>query len=117
MILREVAPLWAAGRHRRLVLQGLRRMLVRRCSGTDAHAAVILLGDAAGGTAVVAAIRMGDAPSDMGSPLHRAEDGPVLSAAADGVGALRQCFCTQLRGLTTEKKASVAMRQEGHRAM
>ena len=43
----------------------------------------------AGGTAVVAGIRVviGDAPSQMGSPLHRAEEGPVLIAA----GALQGC--------------------------
>jgi hypothetical protein len=53
-----------------------------------AHAAVILLGDVGGGTAGVAVILKGDAPCDhMGSPPHRAEEGPVLIAA----GALQGC--------------------------
>ena len=47
--------------------------------------------DAAEGTAVVAVIVMGDVPSQMGSPPHRAEEGPVLSAADAGVGALQSC--------------------------
>ena len=50
---------------------------------------MILLGDAAGGTAGVAVIVVGDAPSRMGSPPHRAEEGPVLSASDAGVGSLR----------------------------
>ena len=53
----------------------------------DAHATVILLGDVGGGAAGVTVISKGDAPSDMGSPPHRAEEGPVLSAA----GALQGC--------------------------
>ena len=60
----------------------------------SAHAAVILLGDAAGGTAGVSVIVVGDAPSDMGSPLHRAEEGPVPSAADAAVGALQSCLGT-----------------------
>ncbi len=48
---------------------------------------MILLGDAAGGTAGVAVIVAGDAPCDMGSPPHRAEAMPVLIAA----GALQGC--------------------------
>ena len=59
-------------------------------AGTDAHAAV----NVAGGTAVVAGIVIGDAPSQMGSPPHRAEEGPVLSAADAGVGALQSCLGT-----------------------
>ena len=59
------------------------------CRGMNAHAAVIPLGDAAGGTAGVAAIVAGDAATRMGSPLHHAEEGPVLSAADAGVGSLR----------------------------
>ena len=56
----------------------------------NAHAAVILPSDAAGGTDVVAVIMVGDAQFDVGSPPHGAEAMPVLSAA-DGVGALRCC--------------------------
>ncbi len=39
---------------------------------------------------MVAVIVAGDAQFDVGSPPHRAEAMPVLSAA-DGVGALRCC--------------------------
>jgi hypothetical protein len=56
----------------------------------NAHAAVILPSDAAGGIAVVAAIVAGDAHCDVGSPPRRADEGQALSAA-DGVGALRCC--------------------------
>ena len=56
----------------------------------NAHAAVILPSDAAGGIAVVAAIVAGDADCDVGSPPRRAEERPAVSAA-DGVGALRCC--------------------------
>ena len=42
---------------------------------------MILLGDVGGGIAGVAVIVAGDAPCDMGSPPHRAEAMPVLSAA------------------------------------
>jgi hypothetical protein len=52
----------------------------------NAHAVVILPSDAAGGIAMVAVIVAGDAQIDVGSPLHRAEATPVISAA----GAL-QC--------------------------
>ncbi len=60
------------------------------CSIMNAHAAVILPSDAAGGIAMVAVIVVGDAQLDVGSQPHRAEAMPVLSAA-DGVGALRCC--------------------------
>ena len=39
---------------------------------------------------MVAVILAGDAHCDAGSPLHRAEAMPAISAA-DGVGALRCC--------------------------
>ncbi len=63
---------------------------LRCCSGMNAHAAVILPSDAAGGIAMVAVIVAGDSQIDVGSPPHRVEAMPVLSAA-DGVGALRCC--------------------------
>ncbi len=39
--------------------------------------------DAAEGTAAIAGIVAGDAPCDMGSPPHRAEDRPVRMHAAE----------------------------------
>ncbi len=56
----------------------------------DGVGAAILPSDAARGIAMVAVIVAADAHSDVGSPPHRAEAMPVLSAA-DGVGALRCC--------------------------
>ena len=56
----------------------------------NAHATVILPSDAAVGIAMVAVIVAGDAQFDVGSPPHRSEAMPVISAA-DGVGALRCC--------------------------
>ena len=56
----------------------------------NAHAAVILPSDAAGGIAMVAVIVAGDAQLIVGSPPHRAKATPVIRAA-DGVGALRCC--------------------------
>ncbi len=48
-----------------------------------AERSIILSGDAAEGTAAIAGIRVvvGDAPCDMGSPPHRAEERPVRCAA------------------------------------
>ena len=63
---------------------------LRCCWGMNAHAAVILPSDAAGGIAVVAAIVAGDAHCDVGSPPRCADAMPAISAA-DGVGALRCC--------------------------
>jgi hypothetical protein len=60
---------------------------LHNCLGTDAHAAL----NVAGGTAVVAVIVLGDVPSEMNSPLHCAEEGPVPSAADADVGALQNC--------------------------
>ncbi len=57
------------------------------CLGMHEHAAVILPSDAAGGIAMEAVIVVGDAEIDVGSPLHRAEATPVISAAV----ALRCC--------------------------
>ncbi len=57
------------------------------CGDMNAHAAVIRPSDAAGGIAMVAVIVVGDAHCDVGSPPHRAEAMPVLSAAR----ALRCC--------------------------
>ncbi len=66
----------------------------------NAHAAVTLPSDAAGGIAMVAAIVVGDAQLVVGSPPHRAEAMPVLSAA-DGVGALRCCSCMNAHAAVT----------------
>ncbi len=60
---------------------------LRCCSGMYAHAAVTLPSGAAGGIAMVAVIMVGDAELDVGSPPHRAEATPVISAA----GALKCC--------------------------
>ncbi len=62
----------------------------RCCRGMNAQASVILPSDAAGGIAMVAVIVAADAHCDVGSPPHRAEAMPALSAA-DGVGAPRCC--------------------------
>ncbi len=66
---------------------------LRCCSGTNAHAAVILPSDAAGGIAMVAVIVTAEEDCDVGSPPHRTEAMPVIRAA-DGVGALRCCSGT-----------------------
>jgi hypothetical protein len=42
---------------------------------------MIMPSDAAEGTAAIAVIVLSDAPCDMGSPPHRAEERPVLCAA------------------------------------
>ena len=58
----------------------------------DAHATVILLGDVGGGAAGVTVISKGDAPSDMGSPPHRAEE-RLVRCAADEDAELEALMC------------------------
>ncbi len=73
----------------------------------NAHAAAILLGDAAGGTAGVAVIVAGDAPCDMGSPPHRAEEA-VAADAADAViaGAAAAASAAGVAGAADAAKAA-----------
>ncbi len=73
----------------------------------NAHAAVILLGDAAGGTAGVAVIVAGDAPCDISSPPHRAEEA-VAADAADAVIAAGAAAAASAAGVAGAADAAKA---------
>ena len=49
--------------------------------------------DAAEGTAAIAVIVVSDAPCDMGSPPHRAEERPVLCVADEDAELEAQMCC------------------------